>query len=410
MRHVWILNHYAVEPNGAGGTRHYNLAKHLPAHGWTVSIIASSVELNSGRQRLNKDEKFRLEIFGEVPFLWVRTPRYRGNGGGRVLNMLTYAVRALFPSVTKCLTKPDVIIGSTVHPFAAITGALLAQRQRVPFIFEVRDLWPQTLIDMKRIKEHGFTAYTMRSMERWLCHRASRIVMLLPRAEDYIVRLGVPAKKATWISNGVELSDFPYRMPAVTPEQTFTLMYFGAHGQANGLDNILHAIKLVNDVSSQNKIRLRLIGDGPQKATLQNTARRLQLSNVVFEPSMPKSKIPLLAEQADAFVFNLVDIPVFRYGISSNKLYDFMAAARPIIFCCDAGNNPVKDADCGITINSGSPQALAEGIMEMANLPLAERIAMGMRGRRHVEMNYSYEKLAQRFAATLDEAIMAGGK
>ena len=153
MKNVWILNHYAQEPGGAGGTRHYSLAKHLVDYGWKASIIAASVELNTGRQRLSPGEKRRLSKFGNVPFLWVRTPRYKGNGGGRMINMLMYSLRVLLPWTTRKLDRPDVIIGSSVHPFAAAAGAILARRFRVPFVFEVRDLWPQTLVDLGRLQE-----------------------------------------------------------------------------------------------------------------------------------------------------------------------------------------------------------------------------------------------------------------
>ena len=233
--HVWILNHYAQEPTGAGGTRHFSLARHLPAHGWTASIIAASVEINTGRQRLQSGESFRLDEYAEVPFLWVQTPEHQGNGGGRLINMVSYSMRALLPKVTRPLARPDVVVGSSVHPLAAWTGAQLARRHRVPFVFEVRDLWPQTLIDLGKLKPRGLTARAMRGLELWLYRRASRIVTLLPHAARYMVPLGIPESKIVWIPNGVELDDFP-QPPAATDGQTFSLMYFGAHGQANGLD------------------------------------------------------------------------------------------------------------------------------------------------------------------------------
>lgn len=408
MKHVWILNHYAVAPGGAGGTRHYSLAKNLPACGWTASIIASSVELNTGRQRLREGERSRLEVMDGVPFLWIRTPVYEGNGGGRMLNMLAYAWRALAPSATRELDKPDVIVGSSVHPFAALSGAFLARRHKVPFVFEVRDLWPQTLIDLGRIKEHGVMATVMRWMERWLYRRADRIVVLLPRAVEYIAPLGVASTKVVWVPNGVELSGYPKpAAPTTEAGAPFTLMYFGAHGQANGLDNVLYAMKLLRtkEVSADMKIRLRVIGDGPQKTALLRLANELQLTNVVFEPPVPKSTIPALAAEADAFVFNLINAPVFRYGISSNKLFDFMAGARPIIFCCDASNNPVREAGAGPTVAPGDPDALADAILAMARSSQASRVELGSAGRRYVEQNHGFQALAGRLAQALDDCL-----
>jgi len=313
-----------------------------------------------------------------------------------------YCWRALLPSTTHGLPRPDVVIGSSVHPFAAVAGRLLARRFRVPFIFEVRDLWPQTLVDMGRLSPNSFSVRLMRWMERWLYRRADRIVVLLPLAADYIVPLGIPMERIVYVPNGVEPGSPP---PDATPRETFDLMYFGAHGQANGLDNIVRAMKFVSDKDGSRHIRLRMIGDGPMKASLVATARELGLQNVVFEPPVPKSAIPDIAATADAFIFNLMDVPVFRYGISSNKLFDFLAASRPIIFCCTSGNNPVADASAGITVAPNDPEALSRAIMTMAATPIEERSRMGRSGRSYVEANHSFGSLARRLSAVLDEAI-----
>lgn len=407
MKHVWILNHYAQEPGGAGGTRHYSLAKHLFFNGWKASVIAASVELNTGRQRLANNEKQRKTDIDGVTFLWVRTPEYVGNGGGRMRNMLAYALRVLIPSVTRSLDRPDVIMGSSVHPFAAWSGAILARRFRVPFIFEVRDLWPQTLVDMGRLRANGLVTKVLRWFEKWLYHRADRIVVLLPKAADYIMPLGVPADKIMWIPNGVELADYP--APSQPPKRDcFTLMYFGAHGQANGLDCLLKAMAVIKTMPGMTHVRLRMIGDGPLKSELQKLARDLDLNNVEFGAPVPKQQIPALAKEADVFVFNLIDAPVFKFGISSNKLFDFLAGARPIIFCCAASNNPVAEAGAGITVHPGDSVALAEAITTLVAWPADKRAVMGRAGRAYVEKNHGFGMLAVRLAATLNRVVTDG--
>lgn len=403
MKHVWMLNHYALEPSAAGGTRHYSIARHLLRHGWRSTILASSVELNTGRQRLEPDEKHRLSKIDGVDFLWVRTPTYFGNGPGRVRNMLLYAWRVQRPAVTDQIDPPDVVIGSSVHPFAALAGAQLARRYGVPFIFEVRDLWPQTLIDLGRLGAKSLMARGLRSLELYLYRRADRIIVLLPHAANYIIPLGIPAEKIVWIPNGVELDDYP--IPRPSPEaDVFSFMYFGAHGQANGLDHVLRAMAVLQTDPVASSIRLRLIGDGPQKEALRRLAEGLKLSNVSFENPVAKSDVPRLAAEADAFVFNLVDAPVFKYGISSNKLFDFLAAGRPIVFCCNAPNNPVEAAGCGMTVQPGQPAMLARAMKEMAALPKARREKFGHNAREFAERKHSFRALALQFGHVLDEA------
>lgn len=405
MKHVWILNHYAQEPGGAGGTRHFSLARHLPAHGWKATLIAASTDHSTGLQRLDAGEQKRLQHYDGVPFLWLRTRSYSGNGLDRVGNMLDYTRAVLKRRNLSDLEAPDAIIGSSVHPLAAWAGRRLAKRHGVPFIFEVRDLWPQTLIDMGRISHGHPAAIGLRWLETSLYRDASRIIVLLPKANEYIEPLGVSPEKIIWIPNGVDLESFPVRPPMAPSSDRFTLMYFGAHGAANGLDNLLAAMQLVAQVPAGIRICLRLIGDGPLKPFLMAMASERGLTNVSFEDPVPKSRIPALAARADAFVFNLIDAPVFRYGISSNKLFDFLAAGRPVIFCCASSNNPVGEAGAGITVPPEDPPALAAAIVELASVPEAELIRMGQAGRLYLDANHGMEKLAGRLAFALDASL-----
>lgn len=404
MKHVWILNHYAQEPGGAGGTRHFSLARHLPESGWKATIIAASTDHAAGLQRLNDGEARRLQTYDGVPFLWLKTRAYAGNGADRIGNMLDYTRAVLKRDNLSGLGAPDAIIGSSVHPLAAWAGRRLAKRYGVPFIFEVRDLWPQTLIDMGRLSHGHPAAVALRWLERSLYRDAARIVVLLPKAHEYIEPLGIAREKIAWIPNGVDVENFSVQ-PLRRPDGTFTLMYFGAHGGANGLENLLAAM---HNIGNNQNIALRLIGDGPLKASLVASAQDRGLTNVRFEAPVSKSQVPVLAAQADAFVFNLIDSPVFKYGISSNKLFDFMAAGRPVVFCCTSPNNPIAEADAGPTVVPENPQALADAIISLASLSPEERARMGTAGRRHLEDNYDMSRLAKRLAATLDESVKSG--
>lgn len=401
-RNVWILNHYAQEPGGPGGTRHFSLAQNLKRHGWNASIIAASIEFTTGRDRLPDGSKTQLDVIQDTTFLWLKTSRYKGNGAARIFNMMEYTWRALQSTSLKELAPPDIIIGSSVHPAAAWAGARLARRYQVPFLFEVRDLWPQTLIDMGRLKQNGIAATSLRHLETRLYREAKKVVVLLPNAGDYIETLGIPRDKVVWIPNGVDLSMWPEHPLRAEPASEFTLMYFGAHGGANGLANLLKAMRLVEDKGGN--IVLRLVGDGPLKPSLVAMARELSLTSVCFEDPVPKAAIPALAAEADAFVFNLADVAVFKYGISSNKLFDYMAAGRPIVMAFSASNNPVAEAGAGLTVKPEQPEQLAEAILSLTRLPLEERLRMGAAARAHVETNYNFEMLTGRFAEVLDES------
>lgn len=405
MKNVWILNHYAQEPGDAGITRHFSLARHLLKHGWRASVIAASVDHHTGRQRLTSLENKRSDNFEGVPFLWVRTPEYNGNGVGRITNMLVYTFRVLMPGITRELERPDVIVGSSVHPFAALAGLHLARRFRVPFVFEVRDLWPQTLIDFGRLKEKSLVSRTLHFLEKHLYRQAARVVVVLPQAHKYICPLGIPPQRIVWIPNGVELEGYPEPYPPALRD-TFNLMYFGAHGQANGLDTLLKAMAELQSRPEMSHVRLRLIGNGPLKPDLIHLAAKLELKNVVFEDPIPKGDIPRLAAEADAFVILVRDLPgLYRFGISMNKLFDYLAGARPIVIAVNASNNPIDEAKAGVTVPPENPSALAEGIASLVTMPVSERIAMGRAGRAYVKRQHGFDRLAGNFGAMLDEVL-----
>ncbi|WP_286758478.1 glycosyltransferase family 4 protein [Ralstonia sp. RL] len=409
MKNVWLLNHYAQEPNGPGGTRHFSLAKHLHSFGWHTSIIAASTELNTGRQRLDDAETCRREQYEGVEFLWVKTPSYEGNGLGRMRNMLSYTWQVLRLPLMDQLPKPDVIVGSSVHPFAGWAGLKLAQRYRCPFVFEVRDLWPQTLIDLGRLKPCSLMAILLRALERVLYRKASRIVTLLPAIDDYLRPLGVPDSKIVWIPNGVDLYNFTWRLP-VGSGGNFVLMYLGSFGNANGVDQLLDAMSVLQKRFPERRVHLRLIGDGPLKSSFHELALSRGLKNVTFEPPVPKNKISNLAAEADAFVVCLADVPLYRFGISLNKLFDYLAAGRPVVFAGRTANNPVAEARAGVTVPPCDPESFANAVISLIDMPAEERAAMGGRGRKYVEEVYSFEILAKKFADVLDAAAMEGKK
>ena len=205
-KNVWIVNHYAQTPSGPGGTRHFQLSQFLPEYGWKPFILAASTELHTGYQRLDSNQTFRLDTVDRVPFLWLFAPSYKGNGLGRILNMLIFSIQLLNPRPVRLLPPPDLIIGSSVHPFAVLSAYLLSRKYRVPFIFEVRDLWPQTLIDFGKLRQRGILAILLRQLEGFLYQKSNAIVTLLPYAYRYIQRFGIQPNRVHWVPNGVDLS------------------------------------------------------------------------------------------------------------------------------------------------------------------------------------------------------------
>lgn len=409
---LWILNHYAIPSDLPGATRHYDLGRELIRRGHNVVIIASSFHYYMRTEtRLKPGEKWKVENINGIKFVWLRTSHYQRNDWRRIWNMVAFMLRAWrlgrkLPKLVPETGKPDVVIGSSPHLLTPLAAYWVARHHRVPFLMEVRDLWPQTFIDMGELSARHPVVKALQVLEKFVYHRAERIITVLPLAHEYITTLGIPREKIIWIPNGVDPLRFKdFEFPRSASNERFKVMYLGAHGQANALDVLIQAAKAVQ-ARGFSEIQFILVGDGPEKPRLVSLAQDLGLRNVEFRPPVPKNEVPRILNEADAFILNLEKAAVFTYGISSNKLFDYMIAARPVIFAVDAPNNPVKEARCGLTVPPRDPNALAQAIIKLYQMPKKEREAMGQRGRAYVEEHHDIRKLAQRLEQTLTEVVM----
>lgn len=405
MSTVWIINHYATDPaESASGSRHFSLSSHLARNGWDPTIIAASTEHPSGRQRIPTRASQMDREVGDVRLRFLRAPDYSGNGIARILNLFVFTVRLLLPSGTRGLPAPDVIVGSTVHPLAAWAASVLARRRGVPFVFEIRDLWPQTLIDMGKVAPTSLIARMLRFVERMLCRRASLIITLLPFASQYLQEQGVPAEKIVWISNGCDVSEFAHSPRGSSADEPFTFMYFGSIGLANGVEDIIRAFAPLAQDS-----RLVVYGGGPSLPDVRERVRQLGIDEAVdFRGAIPKSEVPDAAALADALVINVLDLPVYRHGISMNKLFDYLAASRPVVIASSAPNNPVVDGDAGVSAPAADLKAFTEAMRSVRDSSLSTRETWGANGRRLVEQQFDYGVLGKKLSDALSSITSAG--
>ncbi|MEW5825439.1 MAG: glycosyltransferase family 4 protein [Candidatus Bipolaricaulota bacterium] len=405
MPSVWIVNHYAQGPDLPGGTRHYELARRLADRGWTVTLIASSFHHATRTQSASSPRRGRVEQTDGLSILWVPSrTSYRVNDASRATNMLEFALRARLLGCSRlgrAIPQPDVVVGSSPHLFAAWAAAGLAARFRVPFVFEVRDLWPETIVQMGVLPRRHPIVCALAVIERRLYRRAAQIVSLLPSIGDYLRPLGIATDNLAVVPNGVDLAAFAARpqRPLVGP---LRVVYVGAHGPANGLGNILSAAANLADGI---EVEFHLTGSGPEKAALVERARTEGLASVHFHDAVPKSGVPEILAGADVLLLNYARIGIGKYGISPNKLWEYMAAARPVVFAHEAAEDPVQAAQCGLSVPPEDPDALAAAIAQLAAMSAEERQAMGERGRAYVAAHHDWDLLAARLAGVLEGVI-----
>lgn len=377
---IWIINHYALPPTSAGGTRHYNFAKQLMQRGHEVVIMAANY--NHFTQTFIAAEQFgKLDHTYDVPFMWIPTPAYAGNTVGRFWNMLVFSWQIQRKKFLKQLFVPDIVIGSSPHLFAAFSAEWLARRFKKPFILEIRDIWPDTLVDLGRFSSKHPLIQMMKIMEKYLYKRAVKIISLLPLAHQYLKQFSVADEDVLSLPNAIDAVTLTSES---APRSCFTFMYAGAHGLANDLDTVVYAAKILEKKKLTQPIQIFLIGEGPHKSHLQALVEKENVSIVKFFDSVAKNKIYVEMDKADAFLMLLKHSPVFRWGISPNKLFDYLLMGKPVIFGVDTPYNPVEQCQAGISVKASDPEALADAMYQMSQLPLEVLQGMGKRGREFV--------------------------
>ena len=401
MATIWILNHYA-EPPDRQATRSYDLAKQLVHQGHQVTIFASSFSHYSLREeRLHRSERCKTEDIDGVRFVWIRTFPYSRNDWRRSLNMISFGWRAFWAGLRQ-RDRPDVIIGVTVHPLAALSAYLLSRRNKSRFFFEITDLWPQTLLDMGALSPRSPVTWALRVLERFLLKRADKILTLWPSADKYTSSLGISETKVVWVPHCVDMSRYrTLEEYDGRGDSSFKVMYLGGHTIEYGLDLILDAAAILQR-EGVNRAHFVFVGGGTEKPHLVQRAKEMGLANVEFRDPVPKDEIERVMSEADAFIFSRRNLQLFlEYGISNNKLCDYLASGRPILYACEARNNPVADAGAGVTVRPEDPQALADAVVTLMDTAPEDRVRMGRDGRAYVEKYHDVGVVAAKLEALI---------
>ena len=401
MNILWV-NQFAIAPDQAGGTRHFSFAKRLVELGHDVTIVASDMNyLTRGVRRGSR--AYSTEMRDGVRFHWLSTGAHSGTRSSRALNLFRFAATVSQRPGFDLLPEADVVIGSSPSPLAALAAMRVARRIGAVFVLEVRDLWPQTLVEIGNLSPYHPFVLLLTVIQRRLYRRASRIVTLLPASREEIVKRGGRADHITCIPNGVDLRLRGAIRGSAPVAGRFDVVYAGAHGTANALDTIVECAAILEREGSA--ITFHLYGDGPEKERLARSAIDRGAANIRFHDPVPKAAIYEILAASDACVLALKKSDLYRHGFSLNKLWDYMAAGRPIVFAADAPRNVVDVAECGLTVPAEDPQELADALKALAGLSAPERDEMGQRGRLYVEEHHNVERLAGTLEGVLNQAL-----
>lgn len=410
---IGLINHYAVPPSAAGGTRHWDLASEWDACGHEVRVMASS--FNHFEQSAESRLPGRTDIGQRSALLTLTARTYEGNGVGRAAGMFIFAFRVL--RSRQLLGDVDVVIGSSPHPFAALAAALVARLRKVPFVYEVRDLWPQTLVDMGAMRPDSPPARFLYLVERWTVRTADGVVFLPPEADRYFAERGLSVRRSLHVPNSAP----PFKSPSGEPghrvrgvlEQVSewqrnglrVFCYAGTVGRANGLRAVVDAFQ---HPQVRGKAALVVCGDGPERQDLE--ALVMPGDDIKFVGHIPKMDAFRIVDSADVAVFHLLDAPVFQYGLSPNKLIDYLNIGKPILYAGPNVPNPSTGSNASVSALPGEAQSIADAVMRFVALSNEELSSMGSAAQTHALQNFSTRMVAMKYVHFMESLIADRGK
>ena len=443
---ILYINHYAGSPQHGMEYRPYYLAREWVRAGHAVRMLAASYShvraqqpdlaamhaaashAPNGQMGQNahplpgdvvqeaveeagaKSGRATVQHIDGVAYHWYATPAYVGNGVGRVKNIWSFLRQVWLDAPRLARTfEPDVVIASSTYPmdiWVAHRIAKLARKQGKPckLVFEVHDLWPLSPIELGGMSPRHPFIMLCQAAEKYAYQHADVVVSMLPKVAEHMQSHGLDVRKLHIVPNGITLDEWegeavPLRadvashLAAQKAAGRKVVGYAGSHGTPNALEVLLQAAAHMQT----EPFSFVLVGSGHEKAALQQQAQEWGLQHVAFFDPIPKAHIPAFLAQLDIAYIGWQRVPIYRFGIAPNKLMDYMMARCVVLHSVEAGNDPVAEAGCGMTVPPADPQAVADGLRQLARLDAATRQRMGESGRQFVLDNHTYPVLAQRF-------------
>lgn len=407
---ILLVHQYYLEPDDAGGSRWNQMARYWAEQGHEITVLAGTVHYATGRKAPQYKGRF-VVTRQEAPGIRVSrchvSESYNRSFAGRLWAYISFAVSSTYAALTQ--PRPDVIVCTSPPLTVGLTGAVLQRWWRVPMVFEVRDLWPESSIEAG-VLTNPLLIRLSYMLERLSYKHANWINVLTPAFRDHLTeRKGVDPARISTITNAADLDVFhPGPRENHVRERfglqgKFVIIYVGAHGVANHLEQLVDAAAALRD---QEDVHFLLVGDGMRKSFLREEAKRRGLSNITFADPVPKQEIADYIAAADVCTAVLKRLDVFK-TVYPNKLFDYMASQRPVILGIDGvARRLLEEAGAGLYVQPEDPEALAEAVQRLrGDRALGERFAVS--GRRFVEQHYARDVLARKYLNIIETKVRA---
>ena len=398
-KNIWIINQYTGSPYHGMNYRSYYLGKELNKKGHDITIFSGSYShLFSSYPKVKG--LFTEEKIDALKYIWVKTPKYKNSKSiGRILNMLIFMFNLFFFNIFK-MNKPDIIIVSSLSIFPILNAYIWSKIFKIDIIFEVRDIWPLTLVELGNISTNHPFVKILAWFERFAYKKSKYVVSLLPNAKKHMVSKGMTNDKFIHIPNGINLDEvenykiIDSNVKKQIPTDKFIIGYVGTIGIANALEYLIESAKCLKFNRS---IHFVIVGKGGEKEKLRKICLDNDLENITFIEPIPKKQVQSILSLFDVCYIGWHNQKIYEYGISANKIFDYMYSSKPILHSISISNDIILKANCGLTVPSENVNSIVNAILELEQMSKEKLIKFGLNGKEYVIKNHSYEKLVEKY-------------
>lgn len=400
---IIYIHQYFTTRKGSSGTRSYEFSKYLVSQGHKITIITGSSDLSD----IKSKKLFRkLNIEGiNIIALNINYSNYM-SFKRRIKAFLTFAILATICSLF--IKKSDIVFATSTPLTVGIPGFIISKLKKIPFCFEIRDLWPEAPIQLGVLTNPILIRFA-RWLERFLYSKSNKIIALSPGMEEHIIKIGVKKQKIILIPNCSDLDLFSptlhdsYFREKYQFENKFLVSYFGAMGDINGLELVVETAQVLKR-RGEDEIIFVLAGDGKKKPALESFCQGNNLDNVIFVGNIPRKELPKLVASSNLCLVIIKNVPILQTN-SSNKLFDSLSGGRPVLINFGGWIKELLEKyNAGVYIEPDNPNAMANKILEIKGDPEG-RYEMGKNARKLAKEKFDRIKLAEKLEKTFEEII-----
>lgn len=394
---VWFVSHYSMPPEYEMRIKTQMYAHYLGLKGIDCTIFSASTIHNTDINLIEGNEPYIERVYGDLKFVHIRCDQYQGNGFSRIRNMHQFTRG--FSKVAKSYPLPDIVVADVnCVNYAPIYN--FCKRRGIPVYVDIRDLWPESIIEYLHFSSHNLIIKYLYYRERTMYRIVDGVIFSMEGWQQYLREKkweDINTNKFYYINNGVDLKLFDYNRDHFQIDDidlkntdSFKVVYTGSIRRVNNLGLLLDTAKHIVD----KRVVFLIWGEGDERKALEDRVREEGISNVKFKGWVDKKYIPYIVSQADLNLAHNTPSRLFRYGISFNKIFDYMAAGKPILCDFPSSYNPVIQCNAGRDISETTSENIAKAIEEMVQLTPEQYSEIGLNARKAAEQKFDYENLS----------------